>query len=74
MGGDLGEDQAMSDNDEQWYWCMTHGTTEQGVKCRAQDRMGPYATEEAARNWKQTRDAREDKWEEQDDRWEGVED
>lgn len=58
----------MSDND-QWYWCMTHQRAEQGVGCRAQDRMGPYPSAQAAADWKQTRDAREDDWEEQDEAW-----
>jgi hypothetical protein len=58
-------------DDERWYWCLTHATAEQGAGCRAQDRLGPYPTAEAARDWKRRRDAREEAWEAEDERWEG---
>lgn len=57
-------------DDERFYWCMAHNTVEQGLVCPAQDRMGPYPTAAAARDWRQTQEAREDAWAEEDDRWE----
>ncbi|WP_370327315.1 hypothetical protein [Euzebya sp.] len=53
-----------------WWWCLTHETVEQGSTCRAQDRLGPYPTADAARDWKARRDAREEAWEAEDERWE----
>lgn len=35
-------------SDDQWFYCIKHGTTEQGAGCRATDRLGPYPTREAA--------------------------
>jgi hypothetical protein len=58
-------------DDEQWWWCQTHGVAEQGPGCRAQDRLGPYPTAEAAASWKSTHEGREDAWDAEDDRWEG---
>ncbi len=57
---------------DQWYWCFEHQRTEhEGDQCRAANRLGPYATEDAARNWKATNDAREETWKAQDEEWEG---
>ena len=58
---------------DDWYWCLKHGTVEQGLVCKADDRLGPYASREAAQNWRQTSEAREDRWEEQDKAWHGEE-
>lgn len=58
-----------------WYWCQKHETAEQGSDaCRALNRLGPYPSEEAARNWKERHESREDRWEEQDEEWEGTDD
>ena len=35
----------MSDDDEQWYYCLKHKTVEQGMSCAGTERLGPYATE-----------------------------
>ncbi|MEU8140069.1 hypothetical protein [Streptodolium elevatio] len=35
-------------SDDQWYYCIKHSTVEQGAGCRANDRLGPYPTREAA--------------------------
>lgn len=57
---------------EEWYWCLAHQRPERaGDQCRAEDRLGPYSTEEAARNWQATRDSREEAWKDQDEEWEG---
>lgn len=60
----------MSADDQGWYWCMRHQTAEQGQGCRALDRLGPYATAEDARNWRQSVERRNRSWDDADDRWE----
>lgn len=55
---------------EQWYWCLRHQRVE-SEPCGAANRMGPYPTREAARNWKDRVDAREDAWDADDERWDG---
>jgi len=57
---------------EDWYWCFVHQRPEAAAEaCRAEDRLGPYPTAEAARNWRATRDSREEAWKQQDEAWEG---
>lgn len=59
-------------SDEQYYWCQKHGRVEtSGGTCPGRDLLGPYPSAEAARNWRQQRDAREDRWQAQDEAWEG---
>lgn len=56
----------------EYYWCLTHERVE-----AADDRddvdncLGPYPSAEAARNWKVTNEARDEKWQEADDEWFG---
>jgi hypothetical protein len=59
---------------EQWYWCLSHRRVEGPGQCRADDRLGPYPTQEAARRWRDSLEAREERWEEQDERWHGPKD
>lgn len=55
-----------------WYWCQKHEKVESEARvCGATTRLGPYPTEEAAADWNQTSKARNDAWEEEDERWEG---
>jgi hypothetical protein len=54
-----------------FYYCLTHHEVEQGTICRADNRLGPYATAEEARGWKQRHEGREETWEEEDKRWHG---
>jgi hypothetical protein len=56
---------------EQWYWCMRHGTAEQGVGCRGSERLGPYPSAEAAAHWRETVERRNETWDEEDRRWRG---
>lgn len=55
-----------------YYWCLTHSRVE-----AADDRddvdnsLGPYPSAEAAQNWKATNEARDEKWQEDDDEWLG---
>ena len=58
-----------------WYWCMEHGRVERGAEsCPGDDRLGPYASEEAARNWRKLSEARNEKWEAEDRAWSGDDD
>lgn len=59
---------------EAWYWCVRHRRVEQGESCPADDRIGPYPSEDAARNWRQQFDERNDRWDAEDKAWTGDED
>lgn len=59
--------------DQRWYWCLRHERTERAGDCRAEDRLGPYATEADARAWRERVERRNDRWEDDDDRWHGRE-
>ena len=59
----------MSDTDTQWYYCLKHQRTERGQTCPAEDRMGPYASEEAARDWRRRSQERNRTWDEDDAAW-----
>ncbi|MGK5640979.1 hypothetical protein ACSNOK_22085 [Streptomyces sp. URMC 126] len=52
----------------EWYYCLKHGTVEEGPQCRAADRFGPYATREEASRAMDTAREREAEWRE-DPRW-----
>ncbi|WP_030617929.1 hypothetical protein [Streptomyces sclerotialus] len=52
----------------EWYYCLKHGTVEEGPECRAADRMGPYATREEAGHAMETARERNAEWE-NDARW-----
>lgn len=51
-----------------WYYCLKHHTVEQGLQCPARNRLGPYATREAAENALQTAKERNEDWD-NDPRW-----
>jgi hypothetical protein len=46
---------------------MRHERVEQGPGCPAADRMGPYATEDDARNWREIVARRNAQWDAEDD-------
>lgn len=52
----------------EWYYCVEHGTVEEGLKCRAAVRLGPYSTKEEAEAALEKVDRRNDRWE-TDPRW-----
>jgi hypothetical protein len=60
----------MSDDGE-WYWCLRHGRVEEREGCRADDRLGPYPTPQAARNWRERVESRNERWDDADERWQG---
>ncbi len=53
---------------DQWYWCFRHAAVEPSDGCPGTDRMGPYASPEEARNWRQRVEARNEAWDAEDDR------
>lgn len=57
---------------DRFYWCTRHQRVERhGEACPEQFRLGPYPTADEARDWRQRRDSREDRWEAEDETWEG---
>lgn len=56
-----------------YWWCLRHRRVEDArTTCRADERLGPYATEAAARDWREQHGEREDAWEAEDERWHGT--
>lgn len=52
----------------EYYYCLKHGTVEEGPECRAADRFGPYASREEAAHAMETARERNEEWRE-DPRW-----
>ncbi len=51
-----------------FYYCLKHKTVEpDGSQCEATQRMGPYPTAEAAENWRQTVEERNEAWDDEDE-------
>lgn len=50
-----------------WYWCLRHARVEPADGCAAADRMGPYASTQEARNWRERVRARNEAWDAEDD-------
>ena len=58
----------------EFYWCLDHNHVESGdSSCPPDKRMGPYDSKEAAANWQEKVDARNDQWDAEDAAWEGDE-
>ncbi|MBW8480777.1 hypothetical protein [Actinomadura parmotrematis] len=57
----------MSDNDGDWWFCLTHKKVEHGAGCPNKDRMGPYASEADAANALELARQRNEAWRAQDD-------
>jgi hypothetical protein len=56
----------------EWYWCLAHARPEPADERDDPDHaLGPYPTEEAARNWKERHRERDASWKAQDEAWEG---
>ena len=59
----------------EWYWCLRHQRVEgEDNMCGAEDRMGPYASADEARHWRERVEARNERWDADDRAWEGDED
>ncbi len=62
----------MSDDEPRWWWDMKKGrAVTDDERGPAQDVLGPYPSKQAAEAWRSTRDAREEEWKAEDERWEG---
>jgi hypothetical protein len=54
----------------EWYWCLDHKAAEPaGDACSAENRMGPYASRDAAEHWKERVAARNETWDRADAEW-----
>jgi hypothetical protein len=54
----------------EWYWCLKHARAEPAEERDDPDNaLGPYPSEEAARNWKERHDERDAAWRAQDEAW-----
>ncbi|MFX4294431.1 hypothetical protein [Streptomyces bohaiensis] len=54
--------------DGQWYYCLRHGTVEEGMQCPATDRLGPYPSRMDAERALATAHERDEEWR-NDPRW-----
>ena len=51
-----------------YYWCLDHGQVEQDdTDCPPDRRLGPYPTQEDARNWKESVSAKTEEWEREEE-------
>jgi hypothetical protein len=57
-----------------YYWCTDHHAVEEGVGCRAEVRLGPFPTREAAEQALQLVQERNEKADAEDRAWEEGED
>jgi hypothetical protein len=54
-------------NADEWYWCLDHrAVAPAGPACPPDRRLGPYPSRDAAEHWKDTVDARNEKWDAED--------
>ena len=59
-------------SEPEWYWCLTHERPEIAADRDDPDNaLGPYPTEDDARNWKQRNEERTEAWKAQDEAWDG---
>jgi len=57
-----------------FWWCVHHQRVEDDQHgCQAEERLGPYESEEAARHWRDRLEARDEKWAKEDKEWSGEE-
>lgn len=57
----------------EWFYCLKHGTVEEGPECPARDRFGPYSSREEAAAAMETAHARNAEWRD-DPRWHDEDD
>ena len=55
--------------DGQWYWCLKHNAAEPWDGCRAEDRLGPYATRDEAGRALETVQKRNEQWDREDEEY-----
>lgn len=61
----------MSTEEQQFWFNTKTGQVEQGRQSHYSDLMGPYETREAAAKALDTAAARNDAWDDEDERWKG---
>lgn len=54
---------------DEYYWCLKHSRVEGEGRCGAAWIRGPFDSEEAARNYADRADKRNEAWEEADEEW-----
>ena len=54
----------------EWFWCTDHHAVEEGPGCRADVRLGPYPTREAAEHALQSVAERNARLDAEDEAWE----
>jgi hypothetical protein len=54
----------------EWFWCTDHHAVEEGPGCRAEVRLGPYASREAAEHALQGVAERNARLDAEDEAWE----
>ena len=58
------------DRSDDWYFDLRQGVAVPAAERGPGDHvLGPYPTKGQAENWKATKDARNDAWDEDDERW-----
>ena len=55
------------DDDKSWWYCLKDHRVEQGPGCPGKDRLGPYPTREAAENWQELVNQRNEEYDHDDD-------
>ena len=53
-----------------YWWCTDHNTVEKDGQCRAEVRLGPYPTADAAEHALQSVQERNEKLDAEDEAWE----
>ena len=53
-----------------YWWCTDHNTVEKDGQCRAEVRLGPYPTADAAEHALQSVEERNEKLDAEDEAWE----
>ena len=59
----------MTEETEHWWFCLKHMAVEPDDGCPNKDRMGPYATRDAAAHALQTARERNEAWRKADREW-----
>ncbi len=58
---------------EQWWWDLTNSrAVARDERPRDVEALGPYPSKAAAEAWRETSKARNEAWDEEDERWEGT--
>ena len=52
-----------------WWWCLTHNDVEPDAGCGHKDRLGPYQSQESARDALAAAGRRTAEWDEDEENW-----